>query len=510
VDRNHGETQHSQFFETPIRHDAWERSPKSGSGTHRRAIVRKTMPQSAAATFLRTPIGRRWLIAFLVLSLSPAQLGCDRQALDRGIKPDVYLLLVDTLRADHLSLYGYERPTSPHLDRFARSAIVFENAVATAPWTLPSVASVMTGVYPSAHGLRATLSAEKATALRPEVTTLAEELASRGYRTVAIITNPWLMPKRFGLARGFEEYIPLIMENAPVVHELAREVITRDDPRPLFLYLHYMDPHGPYDRHTDTDPAGLGPLPANLERELTADESASLPLYLRLSDTTDLGSYIRAYDRAIYAWDESFGSWIRWLDARKSVPAPVVVVVADHGEEFTERGSWNHGATLYEEQLSVPWLLRLPGRPPMRVSDRVVSLIDVAPTLLAALGLPVAKTMMGSDVLSPKFAADRPVFAETEVRIGGISDPHFVQRAVQRGKRKYIQRPSGPECYELASDPLERSPDCVASAWRDRARADLERWARENEKLASILGASDPVELDSELREQLRAIGYAE
>ena len=91
------------------------------------------MPQSAAATFLRTPIGRRWLIAFLVLSLSLAQLGCDRQALDRGIKPDVYLLLVDTLRADHLSLYGYERPTSPHLDRFARSAIVFENAVATAP-----------------------------------------------------------------------------------------------------------------------------------------------------------------------------------------------------------------------------------------------------------------------------------------------------------------------------------------------------------------------------------------
>jgi arylsulfatase A-like enzyme len=419
-------------------------------------------------------------------------------------------LLVDTLRADHLSLYGYERPTSPNLDQFARSAIVFEKVMAAAPWTLPSVASVMTGAYPSVHGLRATLSADKVTALRPEVTTLAEQFAGQGYRTVAIITNPWVITERFGLARGFEEYIPLIRENAPAVHELAREVIVRDDPRPLFLYLHYMDPHGPYNRHPDTDPTGLGPLPARLQRKLTPKENRSLPNYLRLPGKQDLGSYIQAYDRAIYGWDESFGAWIRWLDARNPNPAPVVAVIADHGEEFTERGSWSHGTTLYEEQLSVPWLLRLPDRSPTRVSDRVVSLIDVAPTLLAALGMPIAETMMGSDVLSDAFPLDRAVFSETEIRLGGIVDSRFFQRAVRRGDEKYIQRPSGPECYELASDPFERSPDCGATSWRDRARADIERWDRENKTLASTLGSSDSLELDPELLEHLRAIGYAQ
>jgi len=405
-------------------------------------VVGQVVARRACRLLLQEPISLRWAIATFVVVVLLGPSGCDRQPSARAIKRDVYLLLIDTLRADHLSLYGYERPTSPNLERFAQSATVFEKVVAAAPWTLPSVGSVMTGAYPSVHGLRAMARAKQMTALRPALTTFAEALANEGYRTVAIVTNPWLTTDQHGLARGFEEYLALEMENAPAVHELAREVISRDDPRPLFLYLHYMDPHAPYDRHSDVEGADLGPLPTQFDRELTPKEGLSLPEYLRLPGKTDLGSYVRAYDRAIRAWDESFGDWITWLDARTSDAPPLVAVIADHGEEFVERGTWSHGETLYEEQLWVPWLLRLPDRSPTRVSDRVVSLVDVAPTLLAALGVPVPETMMGSDVLADEFRRDRPVFAETDVRIGGFVDPRYMQRAVRRGDKKHIQRRS--------------------------------------------------------------------
>lgn len=448
------------------------------------------------------PVRRLGVAAVFVLLTLAAQTGCHRA------KPDVYLLLVDTLRADHLGLYGYERHTSPNLDRFAASAVVFEKVVAPAPWTLPSVGSVMTGIYPGAHGLRARTQAAGMTALRPAVSTLAEAFAGEGYRTVAVVTNPWLTSGEHGLARGFEEYVPLEMANARAVNERSKRLIDREDPRPLFLYLHYMDPHGPYNRLPRFKAAGLGPLPVGSVRELDAKERARMPDYLRLPGATNLGSYVQLYDRAIRFWDDSFGDWVAWVDARSADSPPVIAVVADHGEEFAERGGWSHGETLYEEQLSVPWLMRLPGGSPRRVVDRVVSLIDVAPTLLSVARIPVPETMMGSNVLDDGFRLDRPVYAETDVRSGGIVDPRFVQRAVRRRDEKYIARPSGPECYDLAVDRAERSSGCTTASWSRRALEDLERWTQENEALAEALGEGEVVELDREQNERLRAIGY--
>ena len=208
----------------------------------------------------------------LTLLLAIGLTGWGRQASHPESKRDVYFLQADTLRAGHLDLHGYERPTSPNLDHFADSATVFERVVAAAPWTLPSVGSVMTGVYPSVHGLRARAHSKGMTALGPAVTTLAEVPAGEGYRTVAIVTNPWMTTAAHGLARGFEEYIPFSMVNAPAVNERACEVIAKDDPRPLFLDMHCMDPHGPYDRHADASSSALGSLPANSDRELTRKE----------------------------------------------------------------------------------------------------------------------------------------------------------------------------------------------------------------------------------------------
>jgi len=248
------------------------------------------------------------LTIFVAMSslLTLGGLACGGSEPRIAVKPDIYLLLVDTLRADHLGLYGYERPTSPNLDRFADSATVFEDVVATAPWTLPSVGSVMTGTYPSAHGLRARVRVKGMTALRPGVKTLAEALAEEGYRTVSIISNPWLKAGAHGLSRGFEEVVTALSKSAAHLNELARKVVSKDDPRPLFLYVHYMDPHGPYTRYPGAK--DLGPLPRAKDRELTSAEIARIPKYLRLPGVKDLGRYVHEYDIAIRAWDESFGA----------------------------------------------------------------------------------------------------------------------------------------------------------------------------------------------------------
>jgi arylsulfatase A-like enzyme len=275
-----------------------------------------------------------------------------------------------------------------------------------------------------------------------------------------------------------------------------------------------MDPHGPYDRHPHADGAGLGPLPEEFNRPLTARERKKLPHYLRLRGKSDLGSYIEAYDRASAAWDEAFGEWLEWIEAREAREArrvaPLIAVVADHGEEFAEHGGWNHGETLFEEQLLVPWVIRSPDRAPQRIQEHAVSLIDVAPTLLAAVGVRIPESMQGSDVLGAVPAAERPLFSETEIRIGGIPDPRYLQRAVRRGATKHVERPSGSECYDLESDPREQHASCSRVGWRARAESDLKQWARRNRNLAKTLGAAAAVELDPEQQERLRAIGYLE
>jgi arylsulfatase A-like enzyme len=475
----------------------------SDARRHRRSELNRAFALQATAE-LRSA---GWILTAALLLVSIA---CQPVSTDLPAKRDIYVLLVDTLRADHLSLYGYERPTSPNLDRFAASATVFENVMATSSWTLPSVSSLMTGLYPAAHGVNMKAVTEL-NVLRPGVRTLAEVLASEGYRTVAIVTNPYLVRNKHGISRGFEEYHTAWMKNASQVNDLARKIITsNDDPRPLFLYIHYMDPHGPYDRHPETDPTPLGPIPARLDRPLTRKQLNRIPDHLRLPDRDDLGSYIQAYDRSILAWDESFGDWIAWLDARSTRPDPIVAILADHGEEFTERGAWDHGRTLHREVLAVPWVLRVPGRSASRVSNRVVSLIDVAPTLLGALELPTPTQMRGLDVSEKEFEPGRPVFAMTVEYGADPTDHSMFMRAVRRDDLKFIQKGSQSDCYELARDPGERRSICEKANWRDRAESDIKNWNRENEDIAAALGAGEKQELGLEQQERLRAIGYIE
>jgi len=443
-----------------------------------------------------------------VLILCCALVGCSGPASHPGA--DVYLLLVDTLRADHLSVYGYARPTSPELERLAASATVYQNVVAAAPWTLPSVGSLFTGTYPTAHGLRAQRGAPAFVIMRKGVTTLAETFQAAGYRTVAIVTNPWLVGGN-GLERGFESYTAEVDAPASRVHELARNALAVDDGRPTFLYLHYMDVHGPY--RSEAAPAELLEPPAS-SRPLTRAELSRMPGYLRLSGPQTLARYVDAYDHGIWHWDREVGAFFDWLDANDRLRDAVVSVVSDHGEELAERGGWNHGETVFEEQIAVPWLLWLPR--PVAAEDAagvrrrdepsVVSLIDVAPTLLSSVGVEPPAGMLGRDLHAAPAPADRALGSETEARLGGIRDAFARRLALRRGQEKISLGPAGHACFDLDRDPGERSP----ATCPQRLIADLDAWVELVVGLEQrSAGAGQRPMTDAE-RDRLRALGYLE
>ena len=421
--------------------------------------------------------------------------------------PDVQLLVVDTLRADHVALYGYTRDTSPTLNRFAEEAIVFNDVFAPSSWTLPSVGSLFTGLYPAVHGLIARTGEGRATAIRAQVPTLAELMHAAGYRTIAVVTNPWFEPAH-GLVRGFEEFTAgPAGRRAEWVHQEARRALASDDPRPVFLYLHYMDVHAPYQTAPAVDPAILGPLPPEYVRPLTAEEDERIYGYMRMDGATALDAYVQAYDEGIRYWDQEFGRWLEWLEQEARLDETILAVVGDHGEEFLEHGGWNHGETLYQEQLWVPWVMRLPGGGRRRIDDRVVSLVDYAPTLFALLGKDTPAAWMGVNVLgsSPGFS-DRAVFAQTAVRMGGGLDEDARIDAVRAGHRKSIERRNGTECYDLSVDPREASP--LADGCAGDLQRTVQAFRSRSAALAAEFGELSETELSPGQLERLRALGY--
>lgn len=422
--------------------------------------------------------------------------------------PDVQLLVVDTLRADHVGLYGYGRNTSPELDRFAQDAVVFDDAVAPSSWTLPSVASLLTGQYPSVHGLVAHIGSESVTSIRFHVPTLAELMQVDGYRTVAIVTNPWFIAEH-GLARGFEEFEVVDPPTAEQVNRYATRALESDDPRPVFLYLHYMDVHAPYGSAPEIERGALGPVPREYVRDLTPDEMDRADAYLRLDDVDTLDGYIDAYDAGIRYWDREFGRWIDWLRDSDRFDNTILTVMADHGEEFLDHGGWNHGETLYQEQLWVPWLMHIPAETSRRYRDRVVSLVDFGPTLFALLDRDVPPSWIGTNALaSVSDVSTRALFSETEVRIGGISDKLARSEAIRVGDKKLIETANGAQCYDLATDPREKHPlafdhDCMSDLQQQ-----LSTFRVRSAALAARFGESPPRELSPDLLRGLRTLGY--
>ncbi len=315
----------------------------------------------------------------------------------RHRQPNIAFLLLDTVRADHLGAFGYERDTSPALDAFLRENWNFTNAVTAAPWTPVSVGSIFTGLYPLAHGFMPPGNDAEAIAkgsrLPESADTLAEILSRKGYFTAAITSNPWLK-RGFGLNQGFKGFWYLDRESAKEVNRQTYKVLRRlrEQDKPFFLYVHYMDPHSPYTPPPPYDSLFKEPL----ESEGCSDE---------------MQNKMSLYDGEIRFLDDAIDNLFSHLKKSGLWKDLIVVIVSDHGEQFDEHGHQGHGFTLHNEELHVVLGIKAPGRKKQETAS--VSLVDVFPTVLDLAGQRIPEKIDGVSLVSRlDDRVRRPVLSE--------------------------------------------------------------------------------------------------
>jgi arylsulfatase A-like enzyme len=364
--------------------------------------------------------------------------------------------LVDTLRADHTGVYGYARQTTPELDAFARDAVVFEAAVAHASWTKPSVASILTGQLPGQHR-----AVQLRDPLDPAQVTLAQRLDAAGFATSAAIANSVIYGEESAFDRGFDLFAGLHGDDdtrsklvgADVVVDRALAFLHARRGLPGFLYVHTMDPHVPY--------APPAPFDRLFEPHATPEHPGRDPR-TDYKEPLDRQRIVAQYDGDIAFGDREFGRFLGELKRAGLYDDALIVFLADHGEEFLERGHWFHGRTLFDELVRVPLVVKLPGGrgAGARVAQQVQG-IDVVPTVLEAMGLEVPRELRGRSLQRTLAGGEppRPALAE-------ISHRGFVAHGVRSEDEKYIRRFS-PDDDELLFD-LRRDPGEQASLAAER------------------------------------------
>lgn len=446
------------------------------------------------------------LVLVVAALLSQLQLGSGRPsgtardllALRGRDDLNVVFIVIDTLRADHLSSYGYERPTSPNLDALAASGIRFASVESQSSWTKASMASLWLGAYPERTGVT-----RYSHAIPPEATLPAEILSKAGFVTAGIWRNGWVA-ENFGFAQGFDLYqrpaparTPERMQRrTPSSHPLlgtdldatesALEFLRSRGHERFLLYVHYMDVH-----------------------QYLYDQSSAL-----------FGvEYVDAYDNAIHWVDRNVAVLVNGLAERDLLDETVIAVVSDHGEAFFEHGTEGHARNLYREVTETPWILV----PPFRLSPGIVVAetvrnVDVWPTLLDLLGLNRLPSAEGRSalplILAAGGAAEAPeweptAFAQLDQTWGQTTSPHRPIISVREGPYRLIRRVGpkpGAELFDRRSDPLEQYD--IAS---ERPEHVARLGARVDEFLAqpeAPWGEAPEVEVEELRLNQLRALGY--
>lgn len=401
---------------------------------------------------------------------------------------NLLLIVVDTLRSDHLGYNGYARATSPAIDAFVSSSRRYDTCVAQATWTVPSTASLLTSSYPFNHGLTFGPGDTKAWhGLGDDKTTLAQVLQAEGFETAALIGNPILRAK-LGLGRGFDEYE--LLDDPEAIRSAVTHIARWGDDR-FFLYLHLLGPHPGLDPPPPYDTM-FGPAPAPLP-----DDGLSYQ-HVRVQSGPMKANYERwyrnLYDAEIRYTDKLLGDLFALLEVSGALERTVVVITSDHGEHLFDHGFLGHGMSVYEPLMHVPLAIRVPGAA-AGVEPAVVEQVDLAPTLLQVLGVPVREEWQWDGVVLDD---DGLGFCEQGPR-----------QAVRRGRYKLIvDRSTGLETlHDLAIDPAEmRDYSSHLPTVRDELRAALITWQQQ----ARSSVQTTPLTLTEEEIERLRALGYIE
>ena len=422
---------------------------------HRRPAERTLSPVLA---FRRLPAGSASLLFVLNMRicfvswalLTGLLLGC-RPAEEAGpvgpetARPNVILISIDTLRADHLGCYGYERATSPALDALCEDAVVFEQAIAQAPSTLHSHASILTSLLPHHHG--ASWSAR--TRLGEECLTLPEVVLENGFTTAAF-TGGGQMDRVFGLDQGFESYEQPSVSHFRGTVNHATQWLDEHSSQPFFLFLHTYETHTTYNPEPrflelfETDYAG--DLPAEVDVDLLRKINRG---EIDLADG-DLEHIINLYDAEIRSMDEGLAQLVAYLKENSLYDNSLIVLTSDHGEEFGEHGTvgW-HSHTLFDELLLVPLVVKYPNQESGgTVVAQQVSGIDIAPTVLGQLGIPIPERFSGEDLtllVGENAGSDRTAISRMDRKASNdIDSVRTPEWKLFRGK-----------LFDLGTDPAE-------------------------------------------------------
>ncbi len=439
-------------------------------------------------------------------------------------KPNVIVLLIDTLRADHLGSYGYERATSPELDALAQRGFLFESCIAQSSWTLPSTASVLTGLYPQTHGC---VSLSTLRLARP-LSTLPEVLLEEGFATGGFIAN-CIISQRNGFAQGFEQFQELCMLPAEDINAEAVDWIQAQGESPFFAYVHYYDPHWPYAApepftrffEEEGDPQagddrmrqaltavarsksreGGSPAPRwEIVDSLENDFAIVDDDHFQLTDWL-VSRWRNRYDAEIRYWDTALGRLVDRLDELGILDDTWLIVTADHGEAFGEHDYVGHGASLHGEQVHVPLIILPPGgRAGQRISSPVEQ-IDIAPTVLAALGLEADPRFVGRSLLPGQ---DLEATAAFSILNDFVEDD---QAAVQFPEWKAIRTLESAQwqLYETTIDRAEVQDRAAEDGVPLRPiQTELNRWLERTPRSERSSGES----LDAATEAMLRAMGY--
>lgn len=442
--------------------------------------------------------------------------------------PNLLLISIDTLRADHLGCYGYDRPTSPTIDRLAAEGLVFADASTTSPWTLPSHASMLTGLYPRRHGLRlpvntfpqARMAAHKSgvetRGYKVGQTTLAECLSAAGYATAAFV-NFTLVSERYGFDRGFVRFRHI--ENDPsspdpsAVAEKAVAWLKQPPDKPFFLFLHFYDVHSPYRSLPEYEARFFHEYDGFLYRT----GRFHFPKIMSgeyVPGDADVQYLEDLYDAAIRQLDDGLADIVATLDETGLLDETLIVLTSDHGEQFMDHGSLSHGENHYQEVMRVPWIMRGPGIAAGRRIESMVSLIDLMPTVLDVLQVPSPPGLDGLNVAPtwqdpPGELVPRSIFAEAELSTDFQFKPGTfdVKKAVRdaRFKLHHDASTNQRELYDLLADPGETSN--LAETEKDVS----DRLMRELEAFMSAPATSQPsAPLTSEQMRSLKSVGYVD